>query len=87
MGVRARIGRWLGSSDGGGSSALADDLRALQAQVARLETAVNELRSAQVALDERQLDELDRIRAAVAAATDDLAARMTAVEERARSRA
>ena len=66
---------------------LSADLRSLQQQVADLSTAVDQLASSQAALDDRQLDELDRIRGAVAAATDDLAARMTAVEERARSRA
>lgn len=66
--------------------ALSADLRALQQQVVDLRTAVDRLVSSQAELDDRQLDELDRIRSAVTDATDDLAARMTAVEERARSR-
>lgn len=65
--------------------ALSADLRALQHKVDDLGEAVARLTAAQASLDDRQLDELDRIRAVVADATDDLAARMAAVEARARS--
>lgn len=61
---------------------LGEDLRALQEKVARLDESVQSLVAAQAGLDERQLDELDRIRAAVASATDDLVERMTALEAR-----
>lgn len=66
---------------------LSDDLRSLQQKVADIDASVDRLIRSQAALDERQLDELDQIRGSVAAATDDLAARMTAVEDRARHRA
>ena len=66
---------------------LSDDLRSLQQKVADIDASIDRLIRAQAALDERQLDELDRIRGSVAAAADDLAARMTAVEDRARHRA
>jgi uncharacterized protein (DUF3084 family) len=87
MGVRAQLS-WMAKGRAQvvpALDALSADLRALQAKVAELETSVNRLATAQASLDDRQLDELDRIRTAVASATDDLAERMTAVEARARS--
>ncbi|MEY4230900.1 MAG: hypothetical protein RLZZ362_1749 [Actinomycetota bacterium] len=62
---------------------LSADLRALQQQVAALTASVDERLAS---LDGRQLDELDRIRAAVSAATDDLVERMNAVDARTRAR-
>jgi predicted nucleic acid-binding Zn-ribbon protein len=73
--------------------ALSVDLRELQQKVvglqdevvaltARAEDAVAELRLSQAALRERQLDELDRAREAVANATDDLSARLAALHAR-----
>ena len=59
--------------------ALSVDLRALQQKVAGMEDRLRDLDVGQAALRERQLDEFDRVRAAVAAATDDLATRIAAV--------
>jgi uncharacterized protein (DUF3084 family) len=61
---------------------LATDLRALQAKVADLDATVRALDAAQARLGDRQLDEFDRVRTAVAAATDDLMARVTALADR-----
>jgi hypothetical protein len=61
---------------------LATDLRALQAKVADLDATVRSLDAAQARLGDRQLDEFDRVRTAVAAATDDLMARVTALADR-----
>lgn len=61
---------------------LGADLRALQAKVADLDATVRALHTAQARLGERQLDEFDRVRSAVAAATDDLMARVTALADR-----
>jgi prefoldin subunit 5 len=71
----------------GGSAveALAADLRSLQRNVESLTATVDELRREQTRLSQRQLDDLDAIRAAVAAATDDLVARINAIDERTRS--
>ena len=65
--------------------ALSNDLRALQQQVAALETAVHELQRAQGELGARQVDELDRLRHAVTAATDDLTARVAATQAQVRA--
>jgi uncharacterized protein (DUF3084 family) len=61
---------------------LAADLRALQVKVADLDATVRSLDAAQARLGDRQLDEFDRVRTAVAAATDDLMARVTALADR-----
>lgn len=61
---------------------LSADLRALQAKVADLDATVRALDAAQARLGDRQLDEFDRVRSAVAAATDDLMARVTALADR-----
>jgi hypothetical protein len=58
-------------------------LARLEEAVAVLESRVRDLHDGQDALRERQLDEFDRVREAVAAATDDLAARVTALSARA----
>lgn len=59
---------------------LTRDLQALQEKVARLESAIHDTQRGQDDLRARQLDEFDRVRAAVAAATDDLAARVSAAQ-------
>jgi outer membrane murein-binding lipoprotein Lpp len=64
---------------------LSTDLRELQQKVVRLEDAINELRRDQGRLTERQLDDMDALRSSVAAATDDLVARVNAVDERTRA--
>ncbi len=53
---------------------LTADLQALQLKVAALQPKVAEIEA-------RQLDEFDKVRAAVAAATDDLMARVDAVRQ------
>jgi hypothetical protein len=63
---------------------LSVDLRELQEKVEGLATVLYELRRDHLQVAERQLDEFDRVRAAVAAATDDLVARVDAVDERVR---
>jgi outer membrane murein-binding lipoprotein Lpp len=87
LGVRAQLA-WIargGSTTSQAIDSLSTDLRALQEQVARLETAVNAVRDAQVSAADRQLDDIDALRAAVAAATDDLVQRVNAVDARHRS--
>jgi hypothetical protein len=71
----------------GGSAleALAADLQSLQRNVETLTATVNELRDQQHRSSQRQLDDLDAIRGAVAEATDDLVARVNAIDERTRS--
>lgn len=58
---------------------LSADLRALQEKVAAMEVRMREADIAQAALRDRQLDEFDQVRAAVASATDDLSARIAAL--------
>ena len=65
---------------------LAADLRELQAKVALLDVALADIGQGQAALGARQLDEFDKVRAAVAVATDDLTARVNAVHELLRNR-
>jgi septal ring factor EnvC (AmiA/AmiB activator) len=65
---------------------LSSDLRDLQEQVARLEAAIADLLAGHLALEARQLDEFDTVRAAVAASTDDLTARVNAVHDQLRGR-
>ncbi len=62
-------------------TSIGDDLRALQVRVDGLQASLSELQVAQRTTSSRQLDELDRIRAAVVAATDDLTARVQAVSD------
>jgi hypothetical protein len=87
MGARAQVA-WLirgGAATRATLDSLSVDLRELQQKVARLESTVDDLRREQVRLSERQLDDLDTIRGAVAAATDDLVARINAIDDRTRS--
>ncbi|MGD9996129.1 MAG: hypothetical protein AB7L17_14345 [Ilumatobacteraceae bacterium] len=83
MGVRRRIG-WI-VRGGAAIDALSADLKALQRNVETLTATVDDLRREQVRVSERQLDDLDTIRGAVAAATDDLVARINAIDDRTRS--
>ncbi len=88
-GFRAQIG-WMvrgRSHTVGALDALSTDLRELQQKVAGLEAAIRDLQRSQRDLDARQLDEFDRVRAAVAAATDDLTARVEATQAQIRARA
>jgi len=87
MGARAQVA-WLirgGPATRATLDSLSVDLRELQQKVARLESALDDLRREQVRMSERQLDDLDAIRDAVAAATDDLVARINAIDDRTRS--
>lgn len=61
---------------------LSTDLRALQEKVDALDRRLRETDLAHSSLRERQLAEFDRVREAVAAATDDLTARVVALGER-----
>lgn len=76
MGVRGRLARMI---DGGAAAqAAGETMRAVEALTAELHA----LQSKVAALEVRQLDEFDSIRDAVAAATDDLVARVQAVDAR-----
>ncbi len=85
MGLRARVG-WIvrGHST---VAALSADLQALQRNVESLTAAVEALRAEQARVRAQQLDDVDAIRSSVAAATDDLIARISAIDERTRSSA
>ena len=87
MGARSRLAWMLrgGTATTAALDSLSVDLRALQQRVDELATTLGELRRDLSGLSARQLDEFDTIRAAVAAATDDLVARVQAVDARARS--
>ena len=85
-GLRGQIG-WMvrGRAHTVGTlEALSNDLRQLQQQVAGLEAAVHDLQRGQAAMGARQLDEFDRVRASLAAATDDLVARVEATQAQVR---
>jgi hypothetical protein len=85
MGLRAKVGWVLHGHDNTTRTldALSADLRALQARVDNLATAVERAqRTWEVELHElreRQLDEFDRVREAVIAVTDDLSDRIAAL--------
>ena len=86
-GLRARLG-WIvrgRAQTVGALDALSNDLRELQHKVAGLESAIHDLQRAQHDIGARQLDEFDRVRAAVAAATDDLTARVEATQAQVRA--
>jgi septal ring factor EnvC (AmiA/AmiB activator) len=87
-GLRAQLG-WLVRGQRSTTAALDSlslDLRELQQKVAALEGTIADLGRGQAALDARQLDEFDRVRAAVADATDDLTERVNAVHDQLRAR-
>jgi uncharacterized protein YceH (UPF0502 family) len=70
MGVRSQMS-WLRNSQAAA--------QALQQRVATLEEQVAALQKDLALLRDRQLDEFDKVRAAVADATDDLMARVDAL--------
>ena len=82
-GVRSQIGWMLRgqSRTVGALDVLSNDLRELQQKVAAIETAIGDIHCGQRELTNRQLDEFDRVRAAVAAATDDLTARVASLQD------
>ena len=86
-GVRSQIGWMLRgqSRTVGALDVLSNDLRELQQKVAAIETAIGDIHRGQRELSNRQLDEFDRVRAAVAAATDDLTARVASLQDEVRS--
>ena len=87
MGARAQLG-WMirgGASTRAALDSLSLDLRELQQKVAGLEAAIHDLQRGQINLTGRQLDEFDAVRAAVAAATDDLMKRVQAMDARSRA--
>jgi molecular chaperone GrpE (heat shock protein) len=73
MGVRSQLS-WLRKSQAA--------TQVLQQQVAVLEEQVASLNKEVALLRDRQLDEFDKVRAAVAGATDDLIARVDALRQR-----
>jgi CelD/BcsL family acetyltransferase involved in cellulose biosynthesis len=88
MGARAQLG-WMirgATSTRATLDSLSVDLRELQTKVAGLEDVLHELRREHVRMAERQLDEFDAVRASVADATDDLMARVAAVDARTQAR-
>lgn len=80
--------RWMlrgGASTTAALESLSTDLRALQAQVARLEQAVIAVDRRTTELDRRLLEDVDRLRLAAAEVTDDLVERVDAVRAEVRS--
>ena len=81
MGVRSQLS-WLvkgGAATHSTLESLTSDLQALQQKVATMEAQVSALSKELPLLRDRQLDEFDKVRASVAAATDDLMARVDAL--------
>jgi Asp/Glu/hydantoin racemase len=74
MGVRSQLS-WLRKSQAA--------TQILQQQVATIEEQLASLNKEVALLRDRQLDEFDKVRAAVAGATDDLIARVEALRQRA----
>ena len=83
MGVRSQLS-WLvkgGTATQSALQSLTSDLQVLQRQVATIEEHVNSLSKELPLLRDRQYDEFDKVRSAVAAATDDLMARVDALRQ------
>ena len=83
MGVRSQLS-WLVKGRGATQStleSLTTDLQALQRKVAAIEDQVNSLSKELPLLRDRQYDEFDKVRAAVAGATDDLMTRVDALRQ------
>lgn len=81
MGVRSQLS-WLVKGRANTQStlqSLTTDLQALQQKVAAIEAHVATLSKELPLLRDRQLDEFDKVRAAVTDATDDLMARVDAL--------
>ena len=83
MGVRSQLS-WLVRGRSATQStlqSLTTDLQALQGKVAAMEAHVAALSKELPLLRDRQLDEFDKVRTAVAGATDDLMARVDALRQ------
>ena len=83
MGVRSQLS-WLVKGRAATQSTLQSltaDLQELQRQVAAIEEHVNSLSKELPLLRDRQYDEFDKVRSAVAGATDDLMARVDALRQ------
>ena len=81
MGVRSQLS-WLVKGQAATQStlqSLTTDLQALQGKVAAMEAHVAALGKELPLLRDRQLDEFDKVRTAVAGATDDQMARVDAL--------
>ena len=83
MGVRSQLS-WLVKGRAVTQStlqSLTTDLQELQRKVAAIEEHVNSLSKELPLLRDRQYDEFDKVRSAVASATDDLMARVDALRQ------
>ena len=83
MGLRSQLS-WLVKGRATTHSALqslTSDLQELQRKVAAIEEHVNSLSKELPLLRDRQYDEFDKVRSAVAGATDDLMARVDALRQ------
>ena len=76
MGVRSQLS-WMVK----GRTTTQSTLDSLSADLNDLQLKVDALQSSVAALEARQLDEFDAVRTAVAGATDDLMARVTALRQ------
>ena len=88
MGLRSQLS-WLVKGRAATEStlqSLTTDLQALQQKVAAMEAQVSSLSKELPLLRDRQLDEFDKVRASVAATTDDLMARLDALRRAATNR-
>jgi prefoldin subunit 5 len=77
MGVRSQLS-WIVN----GRAATQSTLESLTADLQALQLKVEALQPRLSAIEARQLDEFDKVRAAVADATDDLMARVDALRQR-----
>jgi polyhydroxyalkanoate synthesis regulator phasin len=83
MGVRSQLS-WLAKGRAATQStlqSLTNDLQDLQRKVATIEDHLNSLSKELPLLRDRQFDEFDKVRSAVAGATDDLMARVDALRQ------
>ena len=83
MGVRSQLS-WLVKGRAATQStlqSLTSDLQDLQRKVAAIEDHLNSLSKELPLLRDRQFDEFDKVRSAVASATDDLIARVDALRQ------
>ena len=83
MGVRSQLS-WLAKGRAATQAtlqSLTNDLQDLQRKVATIEDHLNALSKELPLLRDRQFDEFDKVRSAVAGATDDLMARVDALRQ------
>ncbi|MEP7045396.1 MAG: hypothetical protein ABI949_01885 [Ilumatobacteraceae bacterium] len=83
MGVRSQLS-WLVKGGGATQStlqALTTDLQELQRKVSAMEDHLNTIAKELPLLRDRQYDEFDKVRIAVAGATDDLMSRVEALRQ------